>query len=228
MGGTPAVKNGTIVPLYSYPTASTWTAIARAKTAHPDVAVVAIVNPGSGPGTRVDSNYTRGIEALVAAHIVPIGYVSTSYTMRGETAVKADIDRWHTQYPATAGIFFDEQSNKAADAMFYRNVSAYAKSQGLGLTVANPGTSVPAGFLDTADVLLIYETAGTPQLSSLTRYGPDRAHYGIIPYASQLDAAYVASAAKSVGYVYITDDDLPNPWDTLPPFFDQLLAALDP
>jgi hypothetical protein len=226
--GSNAVTNGTIVPLYSYPTEAPWTAITRAKAAHPDVTVIAIVNPNSGPGAGVDAAYTRGIAALVSAHIVPIGYVSTNYTMRGEAAVKADIDRWHTQYPSTAGIFFDEQSNKTADAAFYRSVSTYAKSQSLALTVGNPGTSVPAAFLDTVDVLLVYESAGTPQLSSLTRYAPDRTHYGIIPYAAQLDAAYVTSAAKSVAYVYITDDDLPNPWDALPPFFDQLLAALEP
>jgi len=26
----------------------------------------------------------------------------------------------------------------------------------------------------------------------------------------------------------LTDDDLPNPWDTLPAFFEPLLAALEP
>jgi hypothetical protein len=50
---------------------------------------------------------------------------------------------------------------------------------------------------------------------------------GIIPYAvASLDQGYVAQAKQDVGYIYITDDDLPNPWDTLPGYFDALLAAL--
>jgi hypothetical protein len=219
---------GTIVPLYAYPTDTSWTAIAIASRAHPKVKVVAIVNPDNGPGTRVDPEFTKGIATLSAAGLVPIGYVSTSYTQRGEAAVKADVDRWHTEYPATRGIFFDEQSNKAGDEGFYRDVSSYAKAQGFSLTVGNPGTATPASFLDTVDVMLIYESAGAPQLSGLTRYAPERSHYGIIPYAATFDAAYVKSAARSVEYVYITDDDLPNPWDSLPAFFEPMLAALDP
>ncbi|HEX3598197.1 MAG TPA: hypothetical protein VHU80_23975 [Polyangiaceae bacterium] len=78
------------------------------------------------------------------------------------------------------------------------------------------------------DVLLIYESGGTPALSSLTRYATQRSHYGIIPYAAKFDAVYAAAAVKSTAYVYITDDDLPNPWDSLPSFFDSLLAALEP
>ena len=78
------------------------------------------------------------------------------------------------------------------------------------------------------DVILIYESAGTPALSTLTRYAGARSHYGIIPYAAKFDAAYVKSASRSVEYVYVTDDDLPNPWDTVPGFFELLLAALEP
>ena len=226
--GAGAAQNGTIVPLYGYPTDPAWKAIASAKASHPNVDVIAIVNPDNGPGTAVDATFTKGIAALVTAGIVPIGYVSTNYTKRGEAAVKADVDRWHTEYPATRGIFFDEQSNTAGDEAFYRDVSNYAKSLGLSFTVGNPGTSIPASFLDTVDVMLIYESAGTPALSTLSRYASGRSHYGIIPYAASFDATYVKSASKDVRYQYITDDDLPNPWDTLPAFFEPLLAALEP
>jgi hypothetical protein len=227
-GGGASATVGTIVPLYTDPSDESWTAIVSAKQAHAAVQVVAIVNPDSGPGARIDASYTTGIARLVAAGIVPIGYVSTAYTARGEPAVKADIDSWHAFYPSLAGIFFDEQSNQAGDDGFYRDVSAYAKGQGLSFTVGNPGTNVPASDLGALDVMLIYESKGLPKLTSLSGYRAERAHYGIIPYGAQLDAAFIASAKADVAYVYTTSDDLPNPWDTLTPYFGQLLDALSP
>ena len=34
-------------------------------------------------------------------------------------------------------------------------------------------------------------------------------------------------ARKYVGYIYLQNDDLPNPWDSLPSYFDDLLDALE-
>jgi Spherulation-specific family 4 len=225
-GGQTPAGNGCIVPLYSYPSAPAWSAIIQAKQAHAAVQVVAIVNPASGPGAKVDSAFTTGIAKLVAAGIVPIGYVSTSYTNRGQAAVKADADTWRTSYPAVQGIFFDEQSVTPGDEAFYSAVTTYAKTKGFTLTVGNPGTGVPDSFLGSVDIMLSYENAGTPKLTSLSRYTAHRDQFGIIPYAAAFDATFVQAAAKSVRYVYVTDDDLPNPWDTLPSYFDALLGAL--
>jgi Spherulation-specific family 4 len=227
-GGQAPAGSGCIVPMYSYPDASAWTAIVQAKQAHAAVNVVAIVNPDSGPGTGVDGAFTTGIAKLVAAGIVPIGYISTNYTKRGQAAVKADIDTWRASYATVEGIFFDEQSNTPGDEAFYSAVSSYAKSKGFTLTVGNPGTGVPDSFLGSVDVMLSYESAGTPKLASLSQYAAHRDQFGIIPYAAAFDATYVRTAAQSVRYVYVTDDDLPDPWDTLPSYFDPLLGALAP
>ena len=69
-------------------------------------------------------------------------------------------------------------------------------------------------------------------LPSLAQVGGWHAKYpasnfGNIPYAASFDAAYVKSVRKYVQYVYIQNDDLPNPWDSLPPSFEQLLGALE-
>ncbi len=223
-----AAISGSIVPLYTYPSDASWSALVNAKKAHPSAHVIAIVNPDSGPGSNADATFTTGIAQLLAANVVPIGYVRTNYTKQGEPAVKADIDHWYSFYPAIAGIFFDEQSAKVGDEPFYRDVSSYAKSKGASLTVGNPGTGVPDSYLDTVDILLCYESAGVPSLASLSKYAPHRTHFAIIPYAASFDASYVKSAASSVAYVYVTGDDLPNPWDTLPAFFGDLLGALTP
>jgi hypothetical protein len=39
--------------------------------------------------------------------------------------------------------------------------------------------------------------------------------------------SFVAQAKQHVGYIYLTDDDLPNPWDSLPSYFDALLGELE-
>ena len=130
--------------------------------------------------------------------------------------MKADIDRWKKFYPRLHGIFFDEQSNKAEDVAYYKDLSQYAKSQGLSYTVGNPGADTAEAFVGALDMMLIYESDGIPALSRLQGWHANHApsNFGIIPYATALDAAFVREARKHVGYIYLQNDDLPNPWDT--------------
>jgi hypothetical protein len=222
---------GTIVPLYTYPSDSSWTAIVAAKAAHPRVRVVAIVNPDSGPGASRDDAFTTGIAKLRAVGIEVIGYVATGYTSHTVASMEAEIDTWKSFYPGIGGIFFDEQANKVLAVQYYKTLSEYAKAQGLAYTVGNPGTDTDESFvsLGALDTELIYESKGLPALASLggwhAKYAPS--NFGVIPYGAAFDAAFVASARKLVGFIYIQNDDLPNPWDTLPPFFGDLLAALE-
>jgi hypothetical protein len=220
---------GTIVPLYTYPSDPSWTAIVTARKAHPTVRVVAVVNPNSGPGTAKIGAFDSGIAKLIAADITVIGYVATGYTARGTAAVESDIDRWKSFYPQLGGIFFDEQSNKAADVPFYKTVSQYAKAAGLAYTVGNPGADTAESYVGALDTMLIYESKGLPSASALggwhAKYAPT--NFGAIPYGASFDAAFVATARKTVGYIYIQNDDLPNPWDSLPSFFGDLLGALE-
>lgn len=220
---------GTIVPLYTRPEHPSWSAIIAAKKAHPRVPVVAIINPANGPGTAAPGPYTAGVARLTAVGIVVIGYVSTSYGVRPEADVVADIDRWRNFYPGVSGIFFDEQNNKAGGESYYRRLSTYAKAHGLPLTVGNPGTDTSESYIGVLDTMLIYESKGVPTAARLGGWHSKypRSNFGIIPYGVTLDAAYVKAARSLVGYIYLQNDDLPNPWDTLPPYFDGLLAALE-
>jgi hypothetical protein len=226
-GGAP--KAGTIVPLYAYPTHVSWTQIVQAKQANLSVPVVAIVNVNNGPGSAVEPAFATAIPKLAAAGIVVIGYVYTSYGKRDPATVKAEIGQWKSFYSQVSGIFFDEQAVTSGLESYYKGVGGHAKALGLALTVGNPGTDIPQSYIGALDTFLIYETAGLPSLASLGGWhaGVDKASFGIIPYAvSTLDATFVASAKKTIGYIYITSDDLPNPWDSLPSYFAQLLTEL--
>jgi len=221
---------GSIVPLYSYPTASYWSSIIAAKNSHPTVPVVAIVNPNSGPGASVDPNYTTGIANLQAAGITVIGYVPTGYAGRSETLVRNDIDAWKSFYPSVTGIFFDEMSNQLADVAYYQRQDSYARSKGLTYTVGNPGTDTIPEYVGVVNTILVYEDSGLP--ASLPAwygsYAPS--NFGVIPYnIPTLDNAatnFIASARQTIGYIYLTNDNLPNPWDTLPSYFSTLLTDL--
>jgi len=188
------------------------------------------VNPSNGPGGAVSSAYSNGIAGLTAAGIKVIGYVATGYTANSAASVKADIDRWKAFYPGLiTGIFFDEQSNKAGDVPYYRDLSQYTKAQGLPFTVGNPGTDTAESFVGALDMMLIYESAGLPSASQLGGWHANHApsNFGIIPYATSLDPGWVRNARQHVQYIYLQNDNLPNPWDSVPGYFSDLLAALE-
>src|SRR2546422_2011960 len=60
-------NSGVVVPLYTYPTDGTWAATLQAKNAHPDVPIIAVINPADGPGVLTDSNYVQGVKNFHAA-----------------------------------------------------------------------------------------------------------------------------------------------------------------
>jgi hypothetical protein len=226
----PAAAGATIVPLYTAPSDPSWSAIIAAKAAHPRVGVVAVVNPASGPGGAADPGYASGIARLNAAGIKVLGYVATGYATKTAETVQADIGRWKAFYPGQiGGIFFDEQSDRAGDVPFYKGLSQYAKSQGLAFTVGNPGKDTAESYIGALDTMLIYESAGLPSATQMggwhAAYAPS--NFGVIPYGVTMDAAFVHNARQYVQYVYLQNDSLPNPWDSLPTTFADLLAALE-
>jgi hypothetical protein len=203
--------------------------VTAAKQAHPSVPVLAVINPANGPGTAALSDYMTGIAQLTGAGVKVIGYVHTSYGARAPAEVQADVDRWRNLFPGVTGIFFDEMANTPGQEGYYKNLGGYAKSQGFDFTIGNPGADGAASYVGTVDVILVYENRGLPAVASLGGWHAsyDRHNFGIIPYAvPALDAGFVKAAAASCGYIYLENDDLPNPWDTVPPYLDALLGAL--
>jgi hypothetical protein len=220
---------GTIIPLYSVPGSGTWAAVAAAKRAHPSVPVMAVINPASGPGTAALSDYMAGIADLTAAGVKVIGYVHTSYGKRATAEINADVDRWRSLYPSVSGIFFDEMANVAGLESFYSGINGYAKSKGYDYTIGNPGADGAATYVGTVDTILIYENRGLPSAAAIGGWhsGYDRKNFGIIPYGvSGVDAAFLRTATTTCGYVYLSSDDLPNPWDTVPAYLDGLVSTL--
>jgi hypothetical protein len=218
---------GIMVPLYTYP-GGTWDTVAQVKRAHSDVPIVAIVNPASGPGFSKDSNYESGIGELKDAGVTVLGYVSTAYANRDLAAVKGDMDRWKSWYPAVDGIFFDEQTNWAGHESYYAEADNYAKSKGMPFTVGNPGANSIPSYLDTVDVVLIYESPGLPNVGNYQSWSSaDNNKLGMIPFGvGSMPNQWIEDATSLVGWIYVTNDMLPNPWDSLPPYFENMADLL--
>jgi hypothetical protein len=219
-----------IIPAYFYP-GQYWDTLAARAALMPG-RITAIANPGSGPGTIVDPNYQAAINNMRNAGGRVIGYVYTIYGTRPINDVKADIDLWYRFY-AIDGIFLDQQANTTGWEYFYLELYQYIKSkQASSIVVGNPGTATVETYLfyqgnRVMDVLCIFET----NTGFLTWQPPlwcssyPSGNFCVIPFDTpvSLYQSYIDHAAsQNTGWVYCTDDDLPNPWDTLPVYFGEL------
>jgi len=222
-----------LVPAYFYPAdegATYWQALT---TAAPEVGITAILNPDSGPGSTLDTNYTAVVGSLQAAGGRVIGYVHTSYGTRSAATVLAEIDRYYALY-GVDGIFIDEMSNDTAHLGYYQSLHDHIRGlDGSGFIVGNPGTQTASDYLATADVLVTFESPAAEYAGyaadawTQTQDASRFAHLVYeVPDADAMQAVIARARAMNVGHVYITDDDISNPWDTLPSYWAAQTAAV--
>jgi hypothetical protein len=156
--------------------------------------------------------------------------VYTNYAARDHEICKQRIDLYGRLYN-TVGINLDQMSNVAGNEGYYGNLTAYTKNKGMTYTVGNPGTVIPESYVGTVDTILVYESSGLPAISTLksrTFNGKyDMNNFGAIPHSvSSYSATWVNRAEDVVGYIYVTNDKMPNPWDTLSKYSRQLARDL--
>jgi hypothetical protein len=198
--------------------------------------IVAIANPGSGPGRRVDENYVQLFRLAKTSKLPLIGYVTLSYANRPLSAVKADVDRWLNMYPEIRGIFFDEQPSQPELAPFAIECFGYARAKiERALIVTNPGTRCAEGYLAARDspVACLFEHETGFDQYKLPDWAngksPDR--FAVLLYrvktSAEMRQALQEAVRKRTGYIYVTDAAAdPNPWDRLPAYWDQEVQAV--
>ena len=217
---------GILVPAYFGVSGGLWNELNFAAARVP---LVAIMNPNNGPGATQSQNYATAVNNLRAAGGRVIGYVYTSYGARDTNTVKADIDRYFSFY-AIDGIFLDEMTNDGITTHldYYASLYRYIQQKGTNvMVVGNPGINTLEVYLTrpTADVLVTFEAdVGYP---SLVVDGWTKNHlarqFSHLPYNTASAATmtnYVnLAASRNAGWIYVTDDALPNPWNTLPAYW---------
>ena len=245
--------NTLLVPLYSWPVkyingqrmlSDSWQALYNTASANPNLRIMMILNPdngnfGLGSGlltqeqmalAQANPDILWATQKMQSAGIVTTGYVYTNYAARDPEICKQRIDLYKRLY-GTTGIHFDQMSNVAGNEGYYSNLNAHVKSTGMTFTMGNPGTSIPESYVGTVDTIIVYENKGLPTISTLkdrTFNGKyDKNNFGAIPHSvARYDVTWVAQAREVVGYVYVTNDKMPNPWDTLSKYTKQLSRDL--
>ena len=221
-----APKMGIIVPAYFYPAGEgekEWTRLAAVAKTMP---LVVIIDPDNGPGTRVDPNYQKVLKLISETGATPIGYISTSYGKRDGAQISADAKTWLKFYPEIQGYFLDEQTSDEAHAPeLLKNCQALRALRPKGPIVSNPGNPCAAGYFQKGgpDVICVYErsiplekyipAAETAKLPPMKFGGLVYAQADEVLALKQIELAH----EKNLGWLFVTNSNLPNPWDRLRP-----------
>lgn len=191
--------------------------------------LVVVVNPNNGVGNTKSKFYEDVILKLALTNKIPVGYISTNYGKRDINDIKREIDRWLQYYPQLEGFFIDEVTGKSADLNYYEEIVGYIKLKGLNLkdgplTVLNVGSFPDFGYFNIADNIIVYE--GDAKNLDIFACDSFPSQSSIIVYnASEGDMIDIINKTHCK-YYYITDDKLPDPYDTLPSYLDTELDII--
>ncbi|KAF4166807.1 hypothetical protein CNMCM6936_005969 [Aspergillus lentulus] len=206
---------------------------------------VLVANVLNGPDTTVNEDWAKVIDRAHTSGKRILGYVRTGYLGQSQQAfetrlgstdladwvsqIQTDVDLWYQLYPGKiGGIFFDEGWNDCGPdnlyADLYRFITDATKRKHPGaFTVLNPGATMPQCFEHSADTLMTFEQSYDTYMNN---YVPNpgwtpkdpRKLWHIIYGVPEADAGKVAALAlkRGAGLIHITNDLLPNPYDTLP------------
>lgn len=156
-------KTGLLIPLYVYPTDpyvnADYNNLINLKRQHAKVPVIAIINPISGVGESIDSNYTIVCNRLVGSGVDLVGYIASTYGARSLQDMKDEMVTWLSYYPKIVGFFIDEVEWATSIHQNYIDLKEYATTLGIDLVIGNPGCPVPNDYVDAFDITVISESA---------------------------------------------------------------------
>ena len=227
-----------MVPAYFYPAGpglAAWHQLAKdARTRTIEV----ILNPASGPGEKPDPTFVKLASQIRKAGGKVIGYISTNYAKREIAAVEQDF-RSYLSFYELDGIFLDEMPGQAEFAPYYLQIRTIIKSAKPDFQiVGNPGQPwVDESYMKAADCLVMFEG----DLSSFAKFNPQQvspwtkkypaSRFAVVVHTVQSPAAMRKAIQKAqstrAGWVYITNREMPNPYDALPTYWPQELREIE-
>lgn len=226
--GQSSVCQSLAVPAYFYP-GQTWT---TARNSAPKLKLM-VMNPNSGSGTSANSDYVAAVANARAAGIKVVGYVYTNYGARSAAVVKQEITNYKNWY-TTDGIFFDEAATANTPALlnYYQDLANFTRQTANQKVILNPGTMPDEAYMSVADVIVTFEGkfknyAAMQTPAWVANYQPNR-FWHIVYGANIWQTLQVLklAEARNAGYVYITEDQFANPYDTLPRYLSKILERL--
>ena len=201
--------------------------------------------PSPAAATAIQNASARGLKLVGYVDTGYLGTTGRSTRLGSTDAtdwvaqIQQDIAAWYQLYGSNlAGIFFDQTQNACGPtpgsndwADRYRLLSDEVKRLHSGaLTVVNPGIGVAQCYEDVADVIVTFEGSYESYVDDPAATNPyaapnwvpadPRKIWHIVYGASdvaKMNHVVELSRTRGAGNIYVTDDVLPNPYDTLPP-----------
>ncbi len=216
---------GIIMPVYTENSAQFNAAYAAAEK----VPFVAIINPDDGPGTsRLNSlrDFSNGIKARGGQ---VIGYINSYYGGLSWDEAEEQMDAYYSFY-GVQGYFIDEVATNISS--YYNTMKGRAKGRYL---VMNPGTSAPSSYNNFSTGIVTYENPlGGDQSSPFLSYGNNLSSSSTLsaaiiysaPTAANMQACVDRAVAQGYDYIYVTNDNNPNPFDGIPAYWTEEIAAV--
>lgn len=218
---------GISIPAYFYPGSLWTTSIASA----PRTAIM-IMNPASGPGHSRDPNYVSVVKGAQVKGIKILGYVYTNYGTRPMNEVKGEIDLYKLWYGVN-GIFLDETNSGIAKIAYYKIIADYIRAKKGGFVMLNPGIIPNQEYIKIADTTVIFEEAFAVYQSWIPpswvfNYPAEKFTHLVhtTTTSAQMAKAVALSISKNAGSLYITNDKMDNPWDSLPTYWQTELNTI--
>lgn len=232
------------IPSYFYPgplwqkasaagaTATAGTTGTTGKVGAAGAVEIVVVNPDSGVGARINRDYVTAVRRAQAAGIAVIGYVYTSYGRRPAAKVLEEIAAY-IQWYGVDGVFLDEVNSSAARVPYYQQFADIVHTAGL-LVVLNPGTYPDEALMAAGDIVMVFEASfdeyRTLQVPAwVTNHDPGKFWHVIYgaSTATRMRSALRWAQQRNAGYVYVTNDVLDNPYDSLPGYFAREIDELE-
>lgn len=207
------------VPSYFWPGAD-WDRMIAAKPA------LVVINPDSGPGDSVSLDYREAVKQCAAAKVPVLGYIATTWGGKSIADVKAERFAYKTFY-RVKNFFYDEGPTQPQQLQYCRRlIPEKAK------VTFNPGTFPDSAFAKLKATLMVYECPMDRYLNNeppawVFKCPPNKFWHCVTDVPTLEDARRVMDIAKgrNAGFVWITDDTLPNEYDTLPPYYEDMAAV---
>ena len=235
------------IPAYFSATSPYWTLQSSGGPVGRGPVRIAVMNPDSGPGIGgpvldpgpPDPDYVNTVNNTKAAGVRVLGYVSTDYGDRSLSAVTRDIDLYYKSYNVD-GVFLDEAEYRdCTDDAYYQTLYNHIKAKGAGQEVIlNPGTQTEECYADSADVIVNFEGTYDDYVNAYDNTEPAWVHnyppwrfWHLVhsaPDEAAMREAVRLGKQRGAYYMYVTPDEMPNPWNILPsePYWSEELTAL--
>lgn len=160
-----------------------------------------------------------------------LGLIQTYYGQRDPFIVEQEMDKWKEFYNVT-GIHLNQMANANVQSLadYYRDLNLSAKRKGFKFLVGNPRRIVPERYISTVDTIIIHQRPGFPSVDEYCGWNakfPVK-HWGI--FANNVTLAdskeQILAARNCVGFIYVNDNNISNPWNFLPSYLDELFHLL--